>query len=176
MRYLVAVASLVVILLSHTTWAQRELWQSFIQECERDEFKVGSKRMILFSREENWSDAKDHCEKIGRRLLTTTTKKEVDDLKDYLNFRIWGGRPYRFHYWNLWLAATDLDPKGIWTWQTTKQEVNLTYSSWADGEPSGGNEHCMELKLINYDDTWWNDHECEVKKRYICEIFDGGLN
>ena len=175
MRVAILLFPLVILLLAHCAWAQKELWQSFIQDCERDEFKVGSKRMILFSREKTWSDAKDHCERIGRRLLTTSSKKEVDDLKDYLNSRVWDGRP-DIQFWNLWLAATDLDPKGVWTWQTSKQDLNSTYTTWANGEPSGGEEHCMELKLIYFDATWWNDVKCEVKKRYICEIFDGGLN
>lgn len=165
-----------VIVLFHCTEAQRELCQAFVQECERDEFIVGSKRMILFSREKNWADAKAHCESRGMRLLTTTTKKEVDDLKTYLNSRIWDGRP-DVYFWNLWLAANSLDPKGVWTWQTTKQDLNSTYTSWASGEPNGGeSEACMELNLIYFDESRWNDVKCSDRKRYICETFDGGLN
>ena len=154
--------------------AQRELCQEFLQECQSDDFKVGSKRMILFSREKSWAEAKDHCEKMGRRLLTTTTRKDVDDLKDYLKARVAGNRRYTFTYWNLWLAATDLEPEGVWTWQTSKQDLNSTYTTWAKGEPSGGDEHCLELSRINFDNTWWNDVDCEAKKRYICEMYDGG--
>lgn len=179
MRHTPEVISLLVtlvIVLFHHTEAQRELCQAFIQQCERDEFTVGSKRMILFSREKSWADAKTDCESRGMRLLTTTTKKEVDDLTMYLGSRIWDGHPGGY-YWNLWMAANSVDPKGVWRWQTTKQDLNSTYTSWGKGEPNGGEwEACMELVSTHFDQTRWNDARCSDRKRYICETFDWGLN
>lgn len=166
--------TVILLVIIGKTVGQRELCQAFIQECQRDEFVVGQKRMVLFSREKNWQDAKTQCEQMGMRLLTTSTKVEVDKLKTYLNSRIWDGAP-DVYFWNLWLAANKLDPKGVWQWKTSGQ--NLTYTSWAEGEPNGGDhESCMELNLIYFDESRWNDVKCSDRKRYICETDDAGLN
>lgn len=164
-----------VTLLSHSVLGQMELCKALIQECKRDEFVVGDKRMILFSKEKKWTEARDHCERIGMRLLTTTTKKEVDELAQYLNTRRWEYRP-DISYWNLWLSLTSLDPEGVWTWQTTKQSLNSTYTSYK-GEPYFRyQKNCMELTLILIDETYWNDVSCNDRRRYICEVEDLGLN
>ena len=163
-----------VILLCCSVWAQQELCQAFIKDFTVDEFVLSGKRMILFSREKNWADAKAHCESIGMRLLTTSTKKEADDLKEYLNKRVWDGRVPQFIHWYFWLGANNLDPDGVWRWQTTKQD--MTYTAWGEGEPSGGDEHCLELRMTSYELTIWNDIWCNVRKRYICEVEDTGLN
>lgn len=160
--------------LASTVRAQLELCKSFVQQCNRDEFLVGRKRMVIFHQEKNWEDAKAHCESIGMHLLATTTKKEVDDLKTYLNSRIWDSRTDAY-FWNLWLAANDFEENNVFKWTATGQ--NLTYTTWAKDEPNGGSrENCLELKLIYYDETWWNDAICTDRKRYICEMPEGGLN
>lgn len=156
--------------------AQRELCQTFIQECQRDEFVVGSKRMVLFSKEKTFQRAKEHCKKIGMRLLATPTKDQVELLKTYLNSRIFEGPP-DVYFWGLWLDATNLDEDRVWKWRTHAAGQNLTYTSWGKGEPNGGDrEHCLELKWIVFEETRWNDARCEHRKRYICEVDEGGLN
>lgn len=154
---------------------QLEICRTLLQECNRDEFNVGNKRMVLFSKEKTWADAKRHCERIGMRLCTTATKEETDLLKTYLNSRIWDRADIQF--WNLWLGANDIDENNVWVWKTTGQKMN--YTTWAKDEPNGGDkENCLELKYIYYDESMWNDVNCAFRKRYICEMEESssGLN
>lgn len=147
--------------------AQPELCQACNQYCQQDEFIVGIKRMVLFAQEKNWWDAKAHCEKIGMRLLTTSTKYQVDLLKDYLNSRIWDGPP-DIQFWGIWLDASSLDADRVWKWRSTGELV--TYTTWGQGEPTGEyQERCLELKWIRYNETQWNDNYCNVRMRFICE-------
>lgn len=152
---------------------QLEICTTLLQECNRDEFKIGSKRMVMFSKEKSWEDARQHCEHLGMRLLTTSTKAEVDQLKTYLNSRV-SDLPQKT-FWHLWLGATDIDQDGVWTWKATGEK--LTYTAWAKDEPNGGDkENCLEWKLILYNDVMWNDAKCSIRKRFICEVEDGGLS
>lgn len=152
---------------------QLEICTTLLQECSRDEFNVGNKRMVLFSKEKSWEEARRHCEQKGMRLLTTSTKAEMDAVKTYLNSRV-SDLPQKT-YWHLWMGGSDIDQEGDWTWKATGH--NLTYTAWAKDEPNGGDkENCLELKLIRYNEVLWIDNKCSIRKRYICEVETGGLN
>lgn len=152
---------------------QLEICRTLLQECHRDEFNIGNKRMVLFSKEKTWAEAKRHCERIGMRLLTTATKPETDQVKTYLNSRVWDRADIQF--WNLWLGANDIDQNNVWVWKTTGQ--NMTYTAWGKDEPNGGEkENCLELHYVAYEETKWNDANCDFRKRYICELEEDGLN
>ena len=46
----------------------------------------------------------------------------------------------------------------------------LSYTNWAPNQPDNHHhiEHCLELsKEYKYE---WNDYDCAVRKRFICEI------
>ena len=169
------VVSGVILLLIRGAACQPELCQNWLRDHNRDEFRVGNKRMVLFSREKNWHDAFAHCESIGMRLLTTSTKNEVELLTKYLNSRVWDTRPDLF-FWYLWMGANDIDQEGVWVWKTLEGR-NFTYVSWGGGEPNGGrDENCLDLRMTDAVDSWWNDSNCNVRRRYICEVEDSGLN
>lgn len=156
--------------------AQLELCATLVKDLELDQFKVGSKRMLMLHRELSWHDAKKDCETRGLRLLTLSTKEENEALRDYFNIRIWGTGPVAdIIHWYLWTSGTDAETEGTWKWATTGR--NFTHSTWlSKDEPNGGDkENCMELRMVAWDHCLWNDANCESKKRYICEIEETGL-
>lgn len=158
------------VLILGTTRGQMDVCRSLIHRCDRDEFIINGKRMVLFSLEKNWSDAREHCKSIGMQLLATRTKKDVDAIEKYLNNRIFGAGPFEHFNWNLWLDATDQAKEGEWKWITAGENLNLTYTTWGAGEPNGRNwENCLELMFISGYLTFWNDSKCNHRKRYICE-------
>lgn len=69
----------------------------------------------------------------------------------------------------VWLGATDLARTGIYIWQNTG--IRLRYTHWAAGEPSGGNEHCLELHYwLAQGFNWtWNDAPCTDSRYAMCE-------
>lgn len=154
---------------------QFDVFPNQSKDCKPDEFIVGSKRMVMLRKEKSWHAAKSDCESRGMRLLTLSTKKENDQLRDYFNERIWGRGPvYDQVYWYLWTSGTDVEKEGVWKWATTGN--NFTDSSWGSDEPGGGRgENCMEMRMVTSDDCLWNDTICDLKKPYICEIDDFGL-
>lgn len=155
---------------------QLELCHSLVGETKPDYFRVGSKRMLMLYQEKNWTEAKADCEARGMKLLTPSSQQNNIDLRDALNKRIWENRPVAdIIYWYLWTSGNDVDREGVWKWDTTGEL--FTYTSWlSKDEPNGGRaENCMELRMVAWDHTLWNDANCENKKRYICEAEDGGL-
>lgn len=125
--------------------------------------------------EANWWQAREDCEKRGMKLLTPTFKQDNDELKDFLNNRIWERGPILDNiYWYLWTSGNDLGVEGQWRWNTTGDPFN--YTTWLAGEPNGETvENCMELRMVTYNSILWNDANCYYKKRYICENDDNGL-
>lgn len=115
---------------------QLEICKPFLQDIYRDEFIVGGRTMALFYREKNWEDAMSHCNSIGMRLLTTDTPLKVDQLVTYLDSRIYTTR-IEYHFWHLWLAATDTETNNNFIWQTTGQNVT-NYYNWSPREPNAG--------------------------------------
>lgn len=154
---------------------QLEICGPFFNQCDRDEFLVHDKRMLLISQEKNWEDARAHCKLIGMNLLATTTRQEVEDLWHYLSNRVFGVSHVEVQSWNLWLDATDHEAEGVWKWTETGE--NVTYKPWFADEPNGGVlENCLELWGNGEDRTLWNDAKCHQRRRFICEISDYGLN
>lgn len=154
---------------------QAEICGAILENCEVDRFKMGNKNMIMFHKEETWHDALKKCHKIGMQLSTPSTLEHTKNLRIYLNSRIYGDKPFNdWIHWYLWISANDEDEDGTFRWATTKEK--LTYTSWGVSEPNGGTrENCVELRWVTQDGVVWNDAECGLKKKYICEVEDFGL-
>ncbi|XP_039443841.1 perlucin-like [Culex pipiens pallens] len=71
-----------------------------------------------------------------------------------------------------WIAGTDMGQSGSFVWITGNMRIDgrRGYTNFAPGEPNnaGGNEHCLEVGWTV--GTLWNDCDCDLKKRYICEL------
>ena len=66
-----------------------------------------------------------------------------------------------------WVGASDVLNEREWKWMTSKTALSITH--WHAGEPNNdydGNENCMEIN----NDGGWNDAECRILLKYICEM------
>ena len=73
---------------------------------------------------------------------------------------------------NWWVGISDLKSKGNYVAQSDGRSVNLT-KYFADGEPSGGEEHCLEMR--HHVDYKLNDRVCnhpgwETAFQPLCHI------
>nr|KAG5701834.1 hypothetical protein BaRGS_019045 [Batillaria attramentaria] len=84
---------------------------------------------------------------------------------DTLNFE---NARFKFFIDSYWLGGSDQPPAtdGQFVWVSDNRLI--TFTDWAQGEPSGGNENCLEIRVPF--NSMWNDRNCNVQNRYICEI------
>ncbi|KAH3837790.1 hypothetical protein DPMN_111191 [Dreissena polymorpha] len=48
---------------------------------------------------------------------------------------------------NYWVGASDLQIAGMYRWLNSGKVVSASSSQWRPGEPSRGNEHCMDIMV-----------------------------
>ena len=73
-----------------------------------------------------------------------------------------------------WVGATDRAVEAIWVWHNDEEwtwALNVSPPWLSPAEPSGGNEHCLEL----LDDGLFNDTLCTSMRRPLCEYEPAGL-
>ncbi len=65
-----------------------------------------------------------------------------------------------------WVGMSDLGAEGDWRWVDGRE---AQYDGWARGQPDdfGRAEDCLELWPMA--DGYWNDADCAIESRYICE-------
>ncbi|KAL9703550.1 hypothetical protein quinque_007068 [Culex quinquefasciatus] len=105
------------------------------------------------------------CESYGFELATVKSPSEDVQLK----MAIEEADPKQVGPW--WVAGTDLGLEGHFVWLTTGKPIGYQtgYRNFGPGEPNNlnGMEHCVEVGHPN--GTFWNDKNCDVKRRFICE-------
>ncbi|CAG2221051.1 SLC17A6_7_8 [Mytilus edulis] len=73
-----------------------------------------------------------------------------------------------------WLGGRDDVIEGFWQWSSTGE--NFTVSDWAPGEPddAANSQDCLLIwKAADYQ---WDDQQCTINYRYICESEVCGLS
>lgn len=155
---------------------QFEICSACARECDLDTFKLGSKRMLMFHKEDTWENAKRKCEQLGMFLVSPATEEENGLLRDFLNKRIYGDQINpTWRGWNLWLGGSDQEIEGTFKWHS---QAPYNYSNFKKpNEPNGGtSENCMEVHTVTQKDLLWNDADCGIRNTFICEITDSGLS
>ena len=111
--------------------------------------------------------ALNYCEnelKAPARLVEINSVEENNAIQTEMN------RRGAIH---VWLGITDEDSEGLWTLQSTGEDVVYTY--WGANEPNNheSKEHCAYMR----DDGHWNDIVCSIDKwrngriwTAVCEI------
>lgn len=113
---------------------------------------------LLCLQRTNWDDARVGCAERGGRLVVIETEEENALL---------GPRVREHTNRVFWLAATDRETEGRFTWTDGS---TLTFSSWANGEPndSGGAEDCAQGNFRAA--LTWNDGRCQGNQYFVCEF------
>jgi hypothetical protein len=65
-----------------------------------------------------------------------------------------------------WIGLRDGDANGIYEWENGEA---LVYENWMVGEPSSKSELCVEMGTNSQTPGSWNDTECVLERRYVCE-------
>lgn len=128
-----------------------------------------------------FDEAKDFCQQRGSEVATITSEQEV-------KYILHAMKNNRHGFW----AGAERDNNAIgvkgpgygFTWLDGSE---ITYSNWAQGvstkarraklhEPNSGRNHkgeweqpCLVVGFNNGNPSWWNDADCELKRRVVCK-------
>jgi len=103
---------------------------------------------------DTWTNANEWLQSLGEpevHLVTIGSQEENDFIHETTSG-------------NVWIGFTDMYEEGVWEWVTGEA---VTYTNWADGEPSNDNngEHWAEM--------WegeWNDHNIDHHLHFVVEV------
>ena len=65
-----------------------------------------------------------------------------------------------------WIGLRDGDGDGVYEWENGEP---LVYENWMVGEPNGKSELCVEMSTGGQAPGAWNDTDCGLERRYVCE-------
>ncbi len=108
----------------------------------KSEATYNGHKYVLMSGKLTWAEAKAYAESMGGHLATITNAEEDAVLGEMIRASGYGG---------LWLGAENTS--GSWKWVTGEE---FSFTNWASGEPSGGDEHYLGYKNGNNE---WNDYK-----------------
>lgn len=119
---------------------------------------------------ETWNNAVAKCRGFGAQLVKIESAEENDFLRRTFL------KALKATYW---IGLSDQVEEGKWIW--TDGSSLGKYTNWGNTNPNnqGGKQHCGHIvkgtnfKLHGYTfknyNGGWNDLECDVQLKYICE-------
>ncbi|MEC7519082.1 MAG: C-type lectin domain-containing protein [Myxococcota bacterium] len=115
-----------------------------------------------WSEQRTWTSARDWCRGRGYELAQVDDRVEMRWIDQQLD-DIAGNRRW-------WIGANDRGVEGTWAWTGGGA---ASYTNWRSGEPNdAGGEDCVHVDPeSDGSDTrgGWNDAECDLEDRYVCE-------
>ncbi|EDS28420.1 salivary C-type lectin [Culex quinquefasciatus] len=131
-------------------------------------FRFPNQRYFVFNnRQVTFFEAWHQCASIGLRLASVNSAEDDTALRLALR----AADSNEVGPW--WIAGTDLGKTGHFVWITTMKPLGYRtgYTNFGPGQPdnAGGVEHCVEAGWRS--GTTWNDRNCEVRNRYVCETY-----
>jgi hypothetical protein len=110
----------------------------------------------LFLTARSWNGAQTACAALGPDTHTAVIESAAENA---VVFSLAGSA-------RTWIGATDAGSEGVFVWVVT--DTPFAFQPWAPGQPGGGTaEGCLEMASAGNGE--WNDDECFVAKRYVCE-------
>jgi hypothetical protein len=118
--------------------------------------------LFCFDITRTWSQARAYCMMFGYDLVTVEDSTENNWLNSqerslFENNYLW------------WYGGSDAATEDTWRWIPTGMDV--TYTDWDGGEPSGGtSDNCLNNE--NRSNPEWNADDCSMSLRFVCEDQD----
>ncbi len=112
----------------------------------------------VYKSDYTWAQAKKACEKKGGHLVTITSAKENEFVRDLIS---------KTNISRAWLGASDSEKEGTWKWVTGEK---FSFSSWSSGRPDNYNGNEDYLTEYYYNGTW-DDYANETTnvQGFVCE-------
>ena len=129
-------------------------------ECPGDDWRKFGQSCYYFGQELlSWQDAAIQCGRHGAYLADITSAAENEYVTEEAE-KIGG---------SYWVGGTDIFSEGEWIW-TSKMQTMGGLTFWSSGQPDNArsSEHCLQINFGS--DKGWNDHKCDYKGKYLCEI------
>ena len=107
----------------------------------------------------SWPNARAACEALGNGAHLAVIESQAEN--DVVFGIVGSGRT--------WMGASDAAAEGTWLWIDGTPWV---FTRWLPGDPTNGGggepgEDCLEMASAGAGE--WNDNECFVAARYVCE-------
>ncbi|XP_067893582.1 P-selectin-like isoform X2 [Heterodontus francisci] len=114
-----------------------------------------------YSTEEmTWPAARNYCQEFFTDLVAIQNHDEIN----YLNNRLPKSKTY------YWIGIRKIH--NVWTWVGTNKSLDKEAENWATGEPTDGEEDCVEIYIKRASDAgMWNNDPClKRSKRALCYL------
>ncbi|XP_072475996.1 C-type lectin domain family 4 member K-like [Notamacropus eugenii] len=136
----------------------RQQHESLMERVSQN-WKVYSGSLYYFSCDiRSWEEAEKFCVSQDSHLASVTSVGE----QEFLYKTLKGERH--------WIGLNDRHTEDTWTWvDGTIYDAVQSKGFWMPGQPTNyqGKEHCVEMKMEAL--TSWNDENCDLKYKFICE-------
>jgi hypothetical protein len=132
-----------------------DMVMDYVCEINRVCNPISQSCYTFFSRDKNYTEARDHCTSLGGHL--PMPKNEQED-----NF-LYNIKPYPAFAW-LGLTEEVREGRRRFVWDDGEP---LSWAMWATGEPNNryGGEHCVQMQTNAHN---WNDVPCSKTYSYFC--------
>ncbi|KAF7281548.1 salivary C-type lectin 2-like [Rhynchophorus ferrugineus] len=126
--------------------------------------RLGATSYLLSSETANFFQAFVSCQESDMNLAAITTEVEASNLDFALRNTAKDGDSF-------WMSGSnlpDVETKQYYWFTGGKRAV---YTDWLPGEPNDeeGVEHCLGWEQREGVGVGWNDFECTLEKKYICQ-------
>uniref|UniRef100_A0A3B3X6J1 C-type lectin domain-containing protein n=1 Tax=Poecilia mexicana TaxID=48701 RepID=A0A3B3X6J1_9TELE len=127
-------------------------WASFQGSC-----------YLLSTTTNVWQRAEDQCRSSGGHLLVLNNVEELDYISGIVDIK-----------YSYWIGLVERQHEGHWSW-VDGTDFGSTPTFWDQGQPDNwdfrvNGEDCGQLHASgNRKRKLWNDADCSLGYRYICE-------
>nr|XP_060625014.1 pulmonary surfactant-associated protein D-like isoform X1 [Anolis sagrei ordinatus] len=131
----------------------RKTHRAFLGYIFPNSTNVGAKIFATNGAEADFQTSKEMCDQFGGQIASPRNEEENNAV---LKLATMFGK-------HAFLGMNDQETEGIF------KHLNgnpMEYSNWAEGEPNGEHEDCIEIYL----NAKWNDNTCDKHRLIMCEF------